>query len=272
LINNTPGSNVVGGTDARARNVISGFYVGVEIYAPGATATVTPGSLVVGNYIGTDVTGEVGLGNETGVLIYAAGNNTIGGPTATPGTGLGNVIADSLVGIYLLGSTVTGNQIVGNLIGLDASGKKPLGNYIGVYLDSAIANGIGGGSATDRNVIAGNQQNGAEGSTGLYFFDNAKNNVALNNYIGTDINGNPGKGLGQGDYGVLLYNAPNNTVPLSGNGSNKILGSGIAPVREFTGSTSASPSSGSPAMVSAKVVRKDLPTGPSRVKPGGAGR
>ena len=67
----------------------------------------------------------------------------------------------------------------------------------------------------------------------------------MNNFIGTNVNGNPGKGLGQGDYGVLLYNAPNNTVVVAGKNANRILGSGIAAIREFTGSTPPIQSAGS---------------------------
>ena len=51
---------------------------GVEISGAGAT-----GNLVEGNFIGTDVTGSVDLGNaERGVAIFAASNNTVGGTTA----------------------------------------------------------------------------------------------------------------------------------------------------------------------------------------------
>ena len=48
-----------------------------------------------------------------------------------------------------------------------------------------------------------------------------------------------------GDYGVLLYNAPSNSVPKSGKGANRIVGSGIAAIREFTGSTPPGQSAGS---------------------------
>src|SRR5207249_1771323 len=120
------------------------------------------------------------------IYINGVAKNTIGGPTARPGTGPGNIISASSVGVYLLGSTTTGNRIEGDLIGLDASGKSPLGNYIGVFLDAASSNTIGGGSVLDRDVIAGNKPTGGEGSTGIYFFDNARNNVVQNVYIGTD--------------------------------------------------------------------------------------
>ena len=64
-------------------------------------------NLVAGNLIGTNGAGTAALGNgDDGVLIEAgATNNTIGGVTSTPGTGLGNVIS---------GNTDDGVEITGS--------------------------------------------------------------------------------------------------------------------------------------------------------------
>ena len=59
LISNTPGSNTVGGTIAMARNIIAGFKIGIEIFAPQSPFNSPTGSTIAGNYIGTDVSGEV---------------------------------------------------------------------------------------------------------------------------------------------------------------------------------------------------------------------
>ena len=58
-------------------------------------------------------------------------------------------------------------------------------------------------------------------------------NQVLGNFIGLSANGGsrPGNVL----YGVILVNAPNNNVPQSGPSANKIVGSGIANFREFSG-------------------------------------
>ncbi|MBV8316647.1 MAG: hypothetical protein JOZ53_17050, partial [Planctomycetaceae bacterium] len=175
-----------------------------------------------------------------------------------------NTISDSNVGIYLLGSTATGNQIQGNLLGLDAAGTAPLGNYIGIFLDAASSNTIGGTTAGARNFIAGNKMNGPDGSTGIYFFDGAANNTVEGNNIGTNINGKSGKGLGMGDYGVLRYNAPNNNVPLSGTGANRIVGSGIAANREFTGTTASGPSATPTPKAGPKHRATHTPSGPRK--------
>ena len=71
---------VIGGTDPDARNVISGNNYGVDLRGAGTQ--------VQGNFIGTDITGTLGLANAVGVYLGdLAQDNTIGGITSTPGTG-----------------------------------------------------------------------------------------------------------------------------------------------------------------------------------------
>ncbi len=69
-------------------------------------------NLVEGDFIGTDVTGKVALGNNSeldpsagGVFLYSgASGNTIGGLTATPGTGAGNLISgNTFAGVSMSG-------------------------------------------------------------------------------------------------------------------------------------------------------------------------
>jgi hypothetical protein len=82
---------------------------------------------VLGNYIGTDVTGTLPLGNgKDGVSISIWGNNAIGGAEA----GAGNLISGNKgSGVAISGSIFAGqNQVLGNYIGTDASGALPLGN------------------------------------------------------------------------------------------------------------------------------------------------
>jgi len=230
LVNNTPGTDVIGGTTAAARNVISGFKVGIEIFAPQSQFNPTAGTAIEGNFIGTDQTGETVLGNDVGVFINGVPLNTIGGTTP----GARNVISGNTVGIQLLGATATRNLIQGNFIGLGSDGKKPLGNHTGIFLDAASNNTIGGTTPGAGNVIAGNGVVNQEGSTGIYLFDGAANNTIEGNYIGTDASGRSSRDLAQGDYGVLLFNASNNPIARS-LGTNRVVGSGIANLREFTG-------------------------------------
>ena len=177
LIVNGP-SNVIGGTTAEARNIISGNdEQGVLINAAPAT-----GNLVQGNYIGTDVAGTVDLGNSLdGVKILAPGN-TIGGAEA----GARNLISgNDSHGVWISGAGGTGNTVLGNYIGTDVTGTVDLGNSLdGVQISGAPANAIGGTTDEARNVISGNTQNGV-----LIAGSGATGNDLLNNYLGTDKSG-----------------------------------------------------------------------------------
>jgi hypothetical protein len=259
-----------GGATLIAGNVISGFLAGIEIYAPQSPSNKNPGSIIQDNFIGTDRNGEVVLGNTVGIYINGVPGNTIGGTTTSDQ----NIITGNDTGIDLFGRTASNNVIEGNSIGLDAQGTKAAGNHVGIFVDGATNNTIGGPSPADRNYIAGNKVSGNDGATGILYFDGASGNVALNNDIGTDVNGKGGKGFGEGDYGVLLFNAPNNQPNRLGSRTNKILGSGIAAIREFTGPVpqgqTSTPRRGSKASTGsthqvkahAVLVKDDVPHGP----------
>src|SRR5205823_9348893 len=76
-------NNVVGGVTAGDRNVISGND-GPGVRLAGPTAT---GNQLLGNFIGTNAAGTLGLGNAgDGVFITGgASSNTIGGTVAAAG-------------------------------------------------------------------------------------------------------------------------------------------------------------------------------------------
>lgn len=151
--------NIVGGTTAGARNVISGnLHYGVTLVNSG-----TSGNLVEGNYIGTNPAGTAALGNQTGgVYLYSgSSHNTVGGTSAKAR----NVISGNGGGGVGLDNTgTTGNVIEGNFIGTNAAGTGPLGNTgngVAIYL-GALANTIGGTVAGAGNRIAYNSANGVQ--------------------------------------------------------------------------------------------------------------
>ena len=104
---------LVGGTLAGAGNVISANGA-TGLYFTGGT-----GNLVQGNVIGTDPSGTVLLGNLYGIFWNQATNLTIGGTDP----GAGNVIAFNRAhGIGTsLGTTTTGNAVLGNSIFLNTA-------------------------------------------------------------------------------------------------------------------------------------------------------
>ena len=103
MVSGTPGV-VIGGTAPGYRNIISANTTGgIGLYAD------TTGALVEGNYIGTDITALLPLGNGNGIQIDGgSSNNTIGGTTA----GAGNTIAFSTgIGVDVDATAGTGNEI-----------------------------------------------------------------------------------------------------------------------------------------------------------------
>jgi CSLREA domain-containing protein len=180
-------NNVVGGTTAGERNVISANnHEGVLISGSDAT-----GNKVTGNYIGTDASGTNGLGNSTDGVRISAPNNTVGGATA----GERNVIsANAYQGVRLDGPNATGNKVMGNYIGTDKYGAAALGNSAdGVFVIHSPNNAIGGGTAAGRNVIAFNAGSGVS-----VFGDDATGDRLLQN----SIFANGGLGMDLGDDGL----------------------------------------------------------------------
>ncbi len=143
------------------------------------------GVSIDGNYIGTDVTGTISLGNsKDGVLVQNASGNTIGGTA-------GNVISANVTGIEILGVGIghpTTNIIRNNKIGTSASGTAANGNLAaGVQITNADTNLVGGSALADRNIISAN-------GTGIDIRHDpsapaSNGNSVVGNYIGTDVTG-----------------------------------------------------------------------------------
>ncbi len=150
-ITNAP-QNIVGGTALSARNILSANGInGIYMQGPGAVQ-----NQVLGNYIGTDISGMNGVGNVEDGLVVAniATNNIIGGATA----GAGNLISangtlGNLSGILI--TNVSGTVVQGNTIGTKIDGVSPLGNTShGVEIYIGDSNIVGGVAAGAGNKIA----------------------------------------------------------------------------------------------------------------------
>ena len=179
---------IIGGTTPSARNVISGNEYGVR-FTGGDT------SLLEGNYIGTDPTGMIAEGNTYfGVSAYYGDGGSmaqIGGLTATPGTGTGNVISGNGTQNLVIYQARL-QAIEGNIIGLNATGTAALGNATtGVYVyDTTNAFAIGGTAPGARNIISGNAGAGIElDGSNVGNLGTVENVAILGNFIGTDITG-----------------------------------------------------------------------------------
>lgn len=158
----------------------------------------TNGNVIEDNFIGTDVTGSIALGNSragvfgsSGIGFHVIRRNVLsgnGGDGISLGVGLFNAVED-------------------NLIGTDATGAFALGNAlhgIRASFDTVRAR---------RNVISGNHQNGIW-SGGLNLFQG--------NFIGTDATGTlPIGNFGDGISSVIdevggLNDGEGNTIAFNG--------------------------------------------------------
>jgi uncharacterized delta-60 repeat protein len=207
-------NNIIGGSTPADRNVISGnTNLGINIATDNATST---GNQIRGNYIGTDHTGLLAVGNQN-VGIYAnAANNTIGGMSANQG----NVISGTVTNAGIsLGTAANNTLIAGNLIGLNATGTAALGNIGGGMTVESANNIIGGSTALAHNVISGNNSAGIR-ITGAV----ATGNIVTGNYIGTDTTGTQdinGTAKINGLSGIVIQSgASNNRIGTNADGNN----------------------------------------------------
>ncbi|MBC8374577.1 MAG: T9SS type A sorting domain-containing protein, partial [FCB group bacterium] len=188
---NHSSNNLIGSEGAPPSNIISGNEVqGIDIFGSSSVQ-----NLIIGNYIGLDVSGSIDVGNTgNGLHLYGAPENTIAG----------NVISgNNPTGIVLFEES-DNNVIRGNIIGLDASGTAAIGNgdASGISIGST-GNEIGGINPGDRNIISGNLGPGIE-----LCCEDGGYNVIIGNFIGTDISGTLSRG---NDTGINIL-SPNNII------------------------------------------------------------
>jgi len=194
LITNSA-ANLIGGTTAAERNIISGGNDdGVDLVGTGARNNV-----IQGNYIGTDVTGTLSVSNWNGIwIIQGAHSNVIGGTV----TGAGNVISgNNEEGLEIQDATSRWNVIQGNFIGTDRTGTLSVSNRgSGVLLENSGGNQLGGSTVGAGNVISGNGKDGVRIAG-----TSATNNLMRGNFIGSDVSGTTG--LGNFIHGISITNA-----------------------------------------------------------------
>ncbi|MDD2387243.1 MAG: hypothetical protein PHP52_10730 [Bacteroidales bacterium] len=170
-------NNIVGGSNANARNVISANWeIGVYIEA-------SDSNTVSGNYIGTDFTGTTTfyIGGDT--LIQANGveintfskYNLIGGSTPEER----NIISGNRVYGAIYYGQVSKNNIAGNYIGTDVTGTYAIPNATGICVDDASNN-----NTMENNLLSGNI------SYGLFIVTTgSNNNIFRGNLLGTNATG-----------------------------------------------------------------------------------
>jgi uncharacterized repeat protein (TIGR01451 family) len=192
--------NSIGGSTLLARNVISAnAQHGIRLNALRSTDSTQ--NVISGNYIGTDASGAIAIGNGGhGVDFFGGGGNTVGGRSVSAR----NVISgNDDFGINFFGGSASRNTVVGNYIGTTANGSQALGNGRGGIFGLGNANTIGGVTSADRNVISGNSGPGVSFQGGLTENGIPIPNLVQGNFIGTDASGN--NALGNIEAGVRLF-------------------------------------------------------------------
>jgi GEVED domain/Right handed beta helix region len=142
------GGAVVGGTQASARNVISGHS------SAGLSLVDTGGQLIANNVIGLDVAGLAPLPNGSGIELFNVTGVRV----------LQNIVSGNFNrGIVASGNRDGNNIVTGNQIGTDASGTRRLGNRGGgIAIGSVTAFQVGGVQPGEGNRIAFNDGPGVE--------------------------------------------------------------------------------------------------------------
>ncbi len=142
-------NNFIAGTSSAA----------VSLSEEAVTNIPTAGTVIQGNFVGTDITGTRTVSEGGGGILIAGGapNNTIGGP----GNGQGNFIGGFSQGIQIegtgFGSQSTGNVIQGNHIGIGLAGSPIPNSTAGIELFGPDGGTIVGGTAAgEENYIAFN--------------------------------------------------------------------------------------------------------------------
>ena len=182
----------IGGTNAALSNVISG-----NVEAGILLSSASTFAQILGNFIGTNGSGLIGIGNQYGIQDSSPEELTIGGAVA----GAGNLISGNDQGIDLNGSG-SSIEILGNRIGL-ASDGAPLGHYkYGIYL--AGLQNVTIGSAAAPNVIAFNGGSFDFPDWGGIVVDTGSSGVQIGP---NSIFDNGGFGIALGNDGVTVNDA-----------------------------------------------------------------
>jgi len=140
-------NNVVGGTTPEERNIISGVRCAFVFSDPNSYQCS-----VIGNYIGTDITGTKAIPGSGGGGPWTSSHHRIGGTKQ----GEGNLISGGQEGVTLNGYGAEDNIVLGNRIGLDVNGNETLQNETGISANMGqIHMVIGGYTAAEGNEIYG---------------------------------------------------------------------------------------------------------------------
>ena len=184
---------VLTASDSLIQGFAIGGFFGLDFFNQWSAGITVRGqnNAIRGNYLGTDVSGEIADPNKHGIVITGT-NNRIGGLTDEDR----NLLSGNReTGVLIQNNS---NHVFGNLIGTTADGGSPLGNgEHGVRFQHEFSvtgfqrpkfNTIGGFDTRESNVIAYNSQGGIDEFRSSFEPGNSLlgNAIFQNNNIGID--------------------------------------------------------------------------------------
>ncbi|WP_422361567.1 BspA family leucine-rich repeat surface protein [Reichenbachiella sp.] len=207
--NGAIGTRIGDGTLASC-NVIGNNSFGIRI------RNSSTGTIIMGNYIGLSLDGDMDLGNTRGIDIFSTDDTVIGGAS----TDIPNYIGFNDTGIYIQ-SASSGTEIVNNYLGLGPTGVTNRGNDSdAIWIRSASpSTEIGDGTIAGRNYIAGN------GGFGINL-EEGNNTRIMGNVFGLGTDGN-----------TPLANSQNN-IHIQNPSASTFIGDGTPGARNIISNTS----------------------------------
>lgn len=211
--------DLVGGTAGGAGNLISANKTNGVVIA----GTGSDHNRVQGNFIGTDVTGTLALGNglslQAGLAIVSGPqSNTIGGSSAAAR----NIISGNSGDGVLLRLT-SNNTVRNNYVGSDVTGRHALGNGLqGVGVEKSANNLFA------LNLVSGNANNGI-----ALFGGGSSSNTVQHNYVGTDVTGQVA--IPNAFSGVVVTDGANFVPPVTGMATHNVIQSNVISGNAFDG-------------------------------------
>ncbi len=157
------------------------------------------GNTIVGNFLGTDITGTIALGNGDDGLQVRSSNNLIGG--ADPAAR--NLISGNSsrgINFFTASGTADNNTVQNNYIGVDATGSQAVGNAMAGIQGYNLAN-----SSIAGNLISGNSGHGIWLRTST-----TTGNTIQSNLIGANAAGSGA--IANGSDGILLEGNANSNL------------------------------------------------------------
>jgi hypothetical protein len=166
------GYNLIGSGSLAGRNVVAGSVTNILVVGDSGRH-----NQIIGNYVGTDITGTAAFNGQSHGIRIDADSNTVGGAAL----GQRNVIGGhTYYGIWINGPR-KGNVIRNNLLGIGSDLVTPIPNANGIRITGIGSTNIqiGGKGSGDGNVIRHNAQEGI-------LLDGDINNSVLGNSIASN--------------------------------------------------------------------------------------